>query len=135
MRKGVISAVAAMVAAVALAGTVSADPADEFGVIGGTLELKEISMANPEPAQAGQTENTQPVETLPDGTPKYLSQDGGDGEHASVAVSHAMRTLVGSGEFSSWGIQFGETEQSTDTATIFWVQAGETRFLLTLERE
>lgn len=78
---------------------------------------------------------TNPVETNPDGTPKYLSQDGAAGEHASTFVSHAVRTMVASGELNAWRPQFGETDQSSDTATVFWVEVDGERFLLTLEKD
>ncbi len=140
MRKLLIAAVAAGVAALAVSGLASADPTPEFGAAGAALVLEE-NVNNPEPVTVVQTEasgaeiTTNPVETNPDGTAKYMSQDGGDGETASVAVNHIMRQGVASGDFRSVGLDFGETEQSTSTTTVFWVHVGETRFLLTLEKE
>lgn len=68
----------------------------------------------------------------------YLSQDGGDGEHASGAVSQGIRDLVASGHYAVWGLSFGETEESGANQTVFWLQAGGsegTRFRLVLTKE
>lgn len=70
----------------------------------------------------------------------YMSQDGGDGERASGAVSQSMRDLIASGNYDVWGLDFGETEESDENQTVFWLHvsgpapAG-TRFRVVLTKE
>jgi len=61
-----------------------------------------------------------------------LSQDGGDGEHASIAISQAVRDLIDSGNYGPWGLQFGETELSDDTQTVFFLRTGDSYFRVTV---
>jgi hypothetical protein len=62
----------------------------------------------------------------------YLSQDGGDGEHASIAVSQGLRDLIMSGNYDGWGLETGETPLSDETQTVFFLKTGETYFRVTV---
>jgi hypothetical protein len=64
-----------------------------------------------------------------------LSQDGGDGEHASIAVSQGVRDLIQSGNYTNWVLDFGETEESDADQTVFWLHAGETRFRVVVSKD
>lgn len=70
----------------------------------------------------------------------YLSQDGGDGEHASIVVANAVRDAVSGvvpslGDISSWGLTgFGELDASDENQTVFGFTAGDTDFHLVLTK-
>ena len=72
--------------------------------------------------------------------PLPMSQDGGDGEHASIAVANAVRDAINGnspslGDVSAWGLSgFGELESSDENQTVFGFTAGDTDFHLVLTR-
>lgn len=64
-----------------------------------------------------------------------MNQDGGDGEHASIAVSQGIRDLIQSGNYSNWGLAgFTELETSDENQTVFGFTAGDTDFHLVLTK-
>lgn len=72
-------------------------------------------------------------------SPLPLSQDGGDGEHASIAVENSMRDVMNNispslGDISGWGLTgfTGLTEASDGNQTVWGFTAGDTDFVLTL---
>lgn len=88
-----------------------------------------------EPVVTYPNPGTNPVPVDSGGIPLMMSQDGADGEHASIAVSQAIRELVNGPNYGAWGLDFGETEESNATQTVFWLQAGQTRFRLVLTKQ
>jgi hypothetical protein len=74
----------------------------------------------------------QPVPTLENGAPMFLAQDGGDGEHASMAVTQGLRDLIDSGNYNSWELETGETGLSDADQTVFYLKAGNTYFRVTV---
>jgi hypothetical protein len=113
---------------------------DDLGTASATTEpAPEVPDANPtnqlvpadEPAPPA-TVMTNPVPTDENGNPMFLSQDGGDGEHASIAVSQGVRNLIQSGDYDVWGLNFGETHLSNETETVFYLKSGDTWFRVTV---
>lgn len=128
MRK-IIAAAATALALLGLSVVASAEPTP-LGPIGSGVE---VVSAGPVAQTAADTDSgTAPVPTNENGEPMYLSQDGGDGEHASIAVSQGVRDLVQSGNYSQWGLQFGETPLSNEDETVFFLKAGDTYFRVTV---
>lgn len=121
-----LSLILTVIAAV-LVGPVFAAAADEqpAGPIGSGVQLQDEPDPNPVVAPV-------PMPTNPNGGPMYLSQDGGDGEHASVAVNQGVRDLIQSGNYNNWNLNFGETTLSNETETIFWLKSGDTYFRVTV---
>lgn len=129
MRK-IIAAVATALALLGLTAVASAEPTP-LGPVGSGIEAPALSPAVAV-ATADDDSGIAPVPTNENGVPMYLSQDGGDGEHASIAVSQGVRDLVQSGSYSNWGLQFGETPLSDEGQTVFWLKSGNTYFRVTV---
>jgi hypothetical protein len=117
------------VAALGLAlvpGSAGADP--EPGGQAGSGAVAVLSSAT----DVNPTVEPQPVPTLENGAPMFLAQDGGDGEHASMAVTQGLRDLIDSGNYNSWELETGETGLSDADQTVFYLKAGNTYFRVTV---
>lgn len=128
MRK-IIAAVATALALLGLAAVATADPTP-LGPIGSGVEVAAVEPVVQMTA-ADNDSGAGPTPVNENGEP-MLSQDGGDGEHASKAVNQGMRDLIQSGEYSVWGLEFGETSMSDETQTVFFLKSGDTYFRVSL---
>jgi hypothetical protein len=81
-----------------------------------------------------------PVQTNENGVPVLLSQDNGDGEHASILMVNALRDGIEGrspslGDVSGWHFaDYGETNDSNDSQTVFEFTANGTRFRVVLQK-
>jgi hypothetical protein len=125
MRRKLIAGVAA-VGLVLVPGSAGADP--EPGGQAGSGAVAVLSSAT----DTNPTVEPQPVQTLENGVPMFLSQDGGDGEHASMAVTQGLRNIIDSGNYDNWELETGETGLSDADQTVFFLKAGDTYFRVTV---
>jgi hypothetical protein len=81
-----------------------------------------------------------PAQPIAGGTAVLLSQDNGNGEHASILVANAVRDGVSGrapsvGNVDAWDVaDFGETQDSNDVQSVYTFTAGGERFLVTVTR-
>lgn len=121
--------------------TVQNGPTDPLG-IAVTPADPETGIADaPEgPAISYPTPAPMPVITNENGVPVLLSQDNGTGEHASILMVNSLTDGIQNrspslGNVSAWNFaDFGETNDSNDTQTVFEFTAGGDQFRVTLER-
>lgn len=130
MRK-IVTAVAAALALLGLAAVATADP-QPLGPVGSGVSPMDVVVVDAPATMQTANDGTVPVPTNENGEPMYLSQDGGDGEHASIAVGQGLRDLIQSGNYDVWELQTGETNLSNESQTVYWLKAGDTYFRVTV---